>query len=116
MASLLVLPSCNGPLSLLMGGGPKVAANIQAGKTNTQTVGSTTVNENKIIRPQARTIKQDSGPSSVKADEVHTVVVNEVPTWVILLLVLGWLLPSPGEIGRGLLRLLPWFNKDTSSV
>lgn len=36
----------------------------------------------------------------VNATEVQTVVVNEVPTWVILLLVLGWILPSPGEMGR----------------
>jgi hypothetical protein len=41
----------------------------------------------------------------VSSDEVHTVVINEVPAWVILLLILGWLLPSPQEIVRGFLKL-----------
>lgn len=36
----------------------------------------------------------------VSADTVETVTINEVPVWAILLLVVGFLLPSPGEIGR----------------
>lgn len=104
MIALLSLASCGGgPLSLLTGGGPNVAANVQAGKTNTQTLGNTSITENRIIRPQARTIRQ--GDSRVTADEVRTVVVNESPMWLILLAVIGWLLPSPGEIGRQVTRL-----------
>lgn len=103
----MVLAGCGGsPLSLLTGGGPNVAANVQAGKTNNQTIGTTKVTEQKIVRPQARDIRQTSDTNKVRAESVKTVVVNEVPTWVMLLLILGWLFPSPGEIGRSLYNLL----------
>lgn len=95
-----LLASCSNPLSLLLGGGPNIAANTQAGKTNTQTIGTTTLTEQKLVRPQARKITQTADTAKVKADRVETVVVNEIPFWVLLLLVLGWLLPSPNEIVR----------------
>jgi len=100
VSALLVIPACSGlsPLSLLTGGGPNVAANVQAGKTNTQNVGTTNNVEQTLVRPQAKTIRQSNDTSKVQADSVQTVVVNEVPAWVILLLVLGWLFPSPNEI------------------
>jgi len=102
----LPLSSCgSNPLSLLTGGGPNVAANVQAGKTNSQTVGTTNVTEQKLVRPQARDIRQSNDTNKVQASEVDTVVVNEVPVWVILLLILGWLFPSPGEIGRSILSI-----------
>lgn len=97
----LFLSACGGlnPLDF-MGSGVNTAANVQAGKTNNQTIGTTNITEQKLVRPQARTIQQSSDTNRVRAESVETVVVNEVPTWVILLLILGWLLPSPGEIGR----------------
>ena len=41
------LASCGplSPLNLLTGGGPNVAANVQAGETNTQTIGTTEVTD-----------------------------------------------------------------------
>jgi hypothetical protein len=87
-------------LGILTGGGPNVAANTQVGKTNTQTIGTTNNVEQKLENPVANTIKQSNDSNSVQADRVETVVVNEVPVWVILLLLLGWLLPSPNEMGR----------------
>lgn len=94
------------PLGLLTGGGPNVAANTQAGKTNNQTIGTSTVNgDQKLVRPQARTIKQTQDTTTVKTDKVENITVNEIPPWVILLLILGWLLPSPGEMVRGLISL-----------
>jgi len=105
---LLLLPlvltltvSCSsGALGILTGGGPNVAANVQAGKTNSQTIGTTNNVEQKLENPVANTIKQSNDSNSVQADRVETVIVNEVPVWVILLLLLGWLLPSPNEMGR----------------
>ena len=35
------------------------------------------------------------------ADEVKTVVINEVPIWIILVAIIGWLLPTPTQIGAG---------------
>lgn len=102
LMSTLTLTGCGmSPLSLLPGGGTNVAANTQAGKQNNQTIGTSTVQElgtqtvtsEKVNNSQVQT-------NRVNATEVQTVVVNEVPAWVILLLVVGWILPSPGEIGR----------------
>jgi len=93
---LTSMPSCSkGPLSLLTGGGPNVAANIQAGKTNSQTLGTT-----KIIEQKTESGDIKSVDSKVSAESVEKVTVNETQPWVILLLILGWLLPSPNEIGR----------------
>jgi len=100
-SGILLMAGCSGsPLSLLTGGGPNVAANVQAGKTNSQTVGTTNVTEQKLVKPKARNIRQTADTNQVRSESVETVVVNEVPVWVVLLLILGWLLPSPNEIGR----------------
>jgi predicted small lipoprotein YifL len=93
----ITLTGCGkGPLSLLTGGGPNVAANVQAGKENSQAVVSqTTRNE----------AGRDVNTAQVQADEVKEVTIQEVPPWVVLLLILGWLLPSPNEIGRWITSL-----------
>ena len=97
----MVIPACGvSPLSLLTGGGPNVAANVQAGKTNSQTVGTTQNVDQRLENVTSDRIRQSNDSNKVQADSVQTVVVNEVPVWVILLLILGWLLPSPNEIGR----------------
>ncbi|TNE46862.1 MAG: hypothetical protein EP341_09580 [Sphingomonadales bacterium] len=105
----LLLASCTGggALRLLTGGGPNVAANVQAGKTNVQSVGETSVSDQRIIRPQARTIEQSSGDTRVKAETVQTVVVQErVPPWIwitwAVLLMLDSPLRWPGQIIDGL--------------
>jgi hypothetical protein len=101
LLALTSTASCSNPLSLLTGGGPKVAANIQAGKTNTQTVGTTNNIEQKVVSPTvSRDVVQSSDTTEVKADKVETVNVSNTEPWVILLLILGWLLPSPNEIAR----------------
>lgn len=113
LASMLTVSCSKGPLSLLTGGGPNVAANVQAGKTNNQTIGTTNnVAPTVSLRPKSRVdrVDQSTTQTKVSSDEVHTVVINEVPAWVILLLILGWLLPSPQEISRGFLKL---FRRNT---
>lgn len=109
LLALMLTVSCSkGPLSLLTGGGPNVAANVQAGKTNSQTIGTTNnISPSVSLRPKARvdTIDQSNTNTKVSSDRVETVVINEVPVWVVLLLILGWLLPSPQEITRVLLKV-----------
>lgn len=61
--------------------------------------------DQKIVRPQARDIRQSQDTNKVQADRVETVVVNELPPWILLLLILGWLLPSPGEMGRAIFNI-----------
>ena len=105
--SMLFLNNCSSnPLGLLMGGGPKVAANIQAGKTNSQTIGTTNNVEQKVEAPIiSRDLVQSSDTTEVKADKVEKVQISNTEPWVILLLILGWLLPSPNEIGRSIVNL-----------
>lgn len=92
----MALASCGGPLSLLTGGGPNVAANVQAGKTNSQTVGQTKNTSQKLVRPQARNIEQSTGETRVRTERVETIVVNEkVPAWIWLLMAAAWVLDSP---------------------
>lgn len=118
LVAVLALSGCSGmgALSLLTGGGPNVAANTQAGKTNTQTVGQTNITEQKLIRPQARTIEQSTGDNKVRTERVETVVIQEKDApWLILTLVAvaiagtigwihGWRTPGP-ERGSEILDL-----------
>lgn len=105
LASMLFLSSCSGlnPLSFLAGGGPNVAANTQIGRENSQAVVSQTT-RTEVKAGDNADIKTVS--SEVSADSVGNVTVNQVPPWVILLLILGWLLPSPNEIARWITNLL----------
>jgi hypothetical protein len=93
---ITVLTACGAsPLNLLTGGGPNVAANVQAGKENTQ----------QAVAQQTRTeagrdVIQQNSP--VIADQIKEVNVQQTPFWMLILLILGWLLPSPNEIARGI--------------
>ena len=96
---ILLLSGCLGsPLSLLGGGGPNVAANVQAGAENNQTgvqVGDIT---------KAETVYSGVAPSgSVGSLNVSN---QDIPAWVVLLLILGWILPSPQEMWRGFLKTI----------
>jgi hypothetical protein len=94
LVALLALSGCGGgPLSLLTGGGPNVAANVQAGKENTQ----------QAVAVQQKTeagrdIIQQTSP--VVAENIKEVNIQQTPMWILVLLILGWLLPSPNEIAR----------------
>lgn len=95
---VLLLGGCLSPLSLLGGGGPNVAANVQAGAENNQT--GSQVGD--IIK--AETVNSGVAPSgSVGSLNVSN---QDIPAWVILLLILGWILPSPQEMWRGFLKLI----------
>lgn len=107
---LMLIGSCSGinPLGFLKGG-TNVAANTQVGQNNYQTLGkSETYAPTVSLRPNSRvdTVDQSTTESKVATDRVDSITINEIPAWVILLLILGWLLPSPQEISRGVWSLL----------
>lgn len=79
-----------------------MAANTQIGKENSQAVVSQTT-RTEVKAGDNADIKTVS--SKVSTDSVEKVTINEVPPWVILLLILGWLLPSPNEIARWITNL-----------
>lgn len=107
----LFLVACNGPLKLLTGGGPNVAANVQAGAENNQTIGKSQSTEFSVLRPRARNIEQSTGDTGVRTEEVQTVVVEAAPDWVWVLIagvlcgvmlgaLLGWLIETPQRLRR----------------
>ena len=107
---LMLIGSCSGinPLGFLKGG-TNVAANTQVGQNNYQTLGkSETYAPTVSLRPNSKvdTVDQSTTESKVSTDRVDSITINEIPAWVILLLILGWLLPSPQEISRGVWSLL----------
>lgn len=99
------------PLTFLTGSGPNVAANTQVGKTNTQTIGTTEVDEGqRIVRPNARNITQNSEENSnkVQSEKIETLVVNELDPKFLLMFILAfiawsyflYMLPSPDQIWK----------------
>ena len=97
LVTMLMVSCSKGPLSLLTGGGPNVAANTQIGKENTQTIG---------ISNSVRPVLRPEGPVDTVVQDNSTTKNTEIDPLLLLLLIVGWLAPSPGEIGRGLLKLV----------
>ena len=106
----LFLSSCSGlPLGLLTGGGgTNAAANVQAGKTNNQTVGMSeqTSQEIKVETVQG-TIQQSKDSNSVRTERVENLTINQIPVWAILLILLGWILPTPPQMVK---EVMQWFG------
>lgn len=102
--AVATLGSC-GPLGLLTGGGPNVAANVQAGKENYQGV---TTSIDTSVRPVLR----PEGPVDKVVQDNSTTKITEMDPLLLLLLVLGWIAPSPGEISRGVRNLFTRRSKD----
>jgi hypothetical protein len=81
--------------------GTNVNANAQVGKENTQQVVAN--QENTKIEAENVSVSKKDNDSSITSEKVESLVQNNtnVPMWYLLLLVLGWLLPSPQEIWAG---------------
>jgi len=109
----MLTASCSsGALSLLTGAGPNIAANTQAGQTNTQTIGTTTnVSPTVTVRPKARvqTIDQSLTETKLSSENTEKITFNETPPWLIIALVLWsiflWQLPSPNQLKAGFVSL-----------
>ena len=71
--------------SVIPDGGTDVNANAQIGAENTQ----------QVVGMQ--------NSSEINAESVVQNTIQDIPPWVMILLILGWLLPSPQEIFSGML-------------
>lgn len=106
LLALMLMAGCSGtPLSLLTGGGPNVAANTQLGETNQQVLGTSETTKVDVKDVQG-TVQVSNDKNEVSTNS-GGVVVNktEIDPLLLILLVLGWLLPSPQEIARGFVNL-----------
>jgi hypothetical protein len=114
VVALLGLASC-GPLSTLssLGGGPQVNTNAQVGATNTQQLVASQSNRS-VSAGRNSQVTVNETEQRVAADRIETVVVEaEIPRswflWSLLFGLIGWLLPSPGEMSR---TVRGWFTRN----
>ena len=92
LIALLLVSSCSGLPNLF--GGTNVAANVPIAKEVEQSV----------IRVETPT-KPKVRPEKIEAEDVT--IINEAENWwVWMFALLGWLLPSPSEIGRSVSHFL----------
>jgi len=112
---ILLLSSC-GLTSLPFfggGGGPTVNSNAQIGKENKQAV---VTYEEEQSNNAGRDVITTEVIKEVETGTVEELKISNtnIPIWVILLLILGWLLPTPTQIGQGLYQVLtlPFKRKD----
>ena len=100
---VLFLSGCGlSTLGLLGGsGGPTVNSNAQIGAENRQSAVSVEQTTS-AGRDLVQTTKEVETGTVENLDITNT----NIPPWVILLLILGWLLPTPTEIGRSIMDFI----------
>lgn len=97
LALCAALAGCGGlPLGML-GGGPNVAANVQAGRENRQTA---------VGFEERIEAGRDVIQTEMETGQVETLTVNnqDIPPWVLLVALIGWLLPTPTQMGEAIGR------------
>ena len=100
---ILSLSSCGLTSLPFFGGGsgPTVNSNAQIGKENTQQVVA-----QQTTQDAGRDIITETKEVEAKSIEDLTIKNTNIPVWVMVLLILGWLLPTPTQMGQGLYTLL----------
>jgi len=85
--------------------GPTVNSNAQIGKENRQSVLSVETSEEVSA---GRDVVQTEIVKEVETGRVENldIINTNIPPWVMLLLILGWLLPTPTEIARGFMNFV----------
>lgn len=87
------------------GGGPTVNSNAQIGKENRQAAVSYEQEDNYNAGRDVITTETIKEVETGTVEELKISNTN-IPIWVIVLLLLGWLLPTPTQMGQGLYQLL----------
>jgi len=96
---IMLLASCSSlPLGML-GGGTNVAANTQIGRENRQTA---------VSMEERVEAGRDVIQKEVEAGPVESLTVNnqDIPPWVLLVALIGWLLPTPTQMGNAIGQFL----------
>ena len=103
----LFLSGCGLSTLMSLGGsdGPTVNSNAQVGKENKQAV---ITYEDETNTSAGRDVIQTEVIKEVETGKVENldIINNNIPPWVMLLLILGWLLPTPTEIARGFINFV----------
>ena len=102
---VLFLSDCGLSTLGLLGGsdGPTVNSNAQIGGENRQAVLSVEQTEEVTA---GRDVITTEVLKEVETGMVEKLNIQNIPPWVMILLLLGWLLPTPTEMGRGMLNFV----------
>ena len=95
----LFLSSCGLSTLLPLGGsgGPTVNSNAQIGAENRQSA---------VSIEETTSAGRDIVTKELETGMVEKLNIQNIPPWVMILLLLGWLLPTPTEMGRGILNFV----------
>ena len=101
----LLLSGCGIMSWLPFGGstGPTVNSNAQIGAENRQAVLSVEQTEEVTA---GRDVITTEVLKEVETGMVEKLNIQNIPPWVMILLLLGWLLPTPTEMGRGMFNFV----------
>ena len=104
---VLFLSSCGLSTLGLLGrsGGPTVNSNAQIGAENRQSAISYEQTEETTAGRDVITTEVIKEVETGKVENLDITNTN-IPPWVMLLLILGWLLPTPTEIARGFMSFV----------
>ena len=95
------LSSCGKIPSILTGGGPNVAANVQAGKTNNQTLGvARTVAPEVTLKPNSKVETIDQSNETVNNYEIDPLLFGTLLLCFIVWSYFLYKLPSPDQIWK----------------
>ena len=109
VSSAFVLASCS-PLTWIpgIGGGGKSGPSFTAvGTQMAAEANQQIVADQSNIRSEGGDIEVNELEDTVTTRDVESIRImnQDIPPWVIIALILGWLAPSPSEMGRGLISL-----------
>ena len=95
----LFLSSCGLSTLLPLGGsgGPTVNSNAQIGAENRQSA---------VSIEETTSVGRDIVTKEIETGMVEKLNIQNIPPWVMILLLLGWLLPTPTEMGRGIFNFV----------
>lgn len=101
----LFLSGCGLSTLMSLGGsdGPTVNSNAQIGAENRQAVMS--VEQTEEITA-GRDVVTTEVLKEIETGMVGKLNIQNIPPWVMILLLLGWLLPTPTEMGRGMFNFV----------
>ena len=102
---VLFLSGCGLSTLLPLGGsdGPTVNSNAQIGAENRQAVVSVEQTEELTA---GRDVVTTEISKEIETGMVEKLNIQNIPPWVMILLLLGWLLPTPTEMGRGIFNFI----------
>lgn len=85
---IFIISACSGPLSLLTGGGPNIAANTPIGRENTQQVVANQ-QDRRISTGKNSSVNITESRDTVRTGSAEKITVNQMPWWMFGTVIMG---------------------------